>query len=80
MKDNNDKLVKVFSGTDVSIGFLKKHLEENGIASLTKNSFQSGNIAGFMGGTPSSIDLFIQEKDLKKAEPIIEDFKKDIQE
>lgn len=80
MKDNDDSLIKVFTGTDVSVGFLKKHLEENGIASLTKNSFQSGNIAGFMGGTPSTIDLFIQEKDLKKAAPIVEDFKKDTQE
>ena len=34
----------------------------------------SGVVAGFSGGVPSAVDLFIQESDLKKSEPIIKEF------
>jgi len=39
-----------------------------------QDDFQAGLSAGFAGSTPSAIDIFIQESDLKKAEPIINDF------
>jgi hypothetical protein len=72
-KENN--LILVFSGTEMAVNLLKEELEENEIAAMIQNDFQSGLSAGFFGGGPSAIDLFIQEEDLEKAEPIINAFK-----
>jgi len=71
-KQNN--LIRVFTGSEISVILLKGELEENGIAALVKNDFQSGAAAGFYGGSSSGIDLYIQEDDMKIAEPIIEEF------
>jgi len=43
---------------------------------MIQNDFNSGVSAGFSGGIPSSIDLFIQERDLEKADSIISEFRK----
>ncbi|MFC2132511.1 DUF2007 domain-containing protein [Bacteroidota bacterium] len=71
-----DKIIKVFTGTKVEINLLKARLEEYGINSLIKNDFESSIIAGFGGGTLSTIYLYISEGDKEKAEPIIEEFSK----
>ena len=73
MKNGND-LVRVFTGTEVSVMYLKERLEEIGIGALVKNDFQSGLTVGFVSGVPSAIDLYIQESDLTKAESIINEF------
>ena len=73
MKEKNN-LVKIFSGREVSVIILKGKLEEQGISSIIQNDYQSGITAGFMGGTTSSIELYIQESDLNNAEPIINEF------
>lgn len=73
MKDKN-KLIRVYSGSELTVNLLKDELEQIGISGLIQNDFNSGIMAGFSGGVPSSIDLFIQESDLKEAEPIINDF------
>jgi hypothetical protein len=73
MKEKN-KMIRVYSGTELTVNLLKDELEQIGISGLIQNDFNSGIVAGFSGGGPSSIDLFIQEFDLKEAEPIINDF------
>lgn len=75
MKENN-KLIRVFTGTELTVNLLKNELEESGIAGIIRNDFNSGISAGFSGGVSSAIDLFIQESDLEKAEPIISEFVK----
>lgn len=70
-----DKLVRIYSGTEVTVNLLKEILEEAEITGLIQDDFQSGIMAGFSGGTPSAVDLFIQETDLKKAEQIVEEFR-----
>jgi hypothetical protein len=74
MSENN-KLIRVFSGTEIPINLLKNELEQGGISAIIQNDFQSGIMAGFSGGGPSAIDLFILESDLEGAIPIIEGFK-----
>lgn len=69
MKRTNN-LIKVFIGEEVSAIFLKSRLEEIGISVLIKND--SG--LAFYGGTPPSVDLYIQESDMKEAEPVISEF------
>ncbi len=75
MKENSN-LIRVYSGTELTVNLLKDELESFGISSMIKNDFNSGVSAGFSGGVPSSIDLLIQEFDLGKAEPIISEFRK----
>jgi len=73
MKNGND-LIRVFTGTEVLVYLLKERLEEVEISALIKDDFQSGLTVGFVSGVPSAIDLYIQESDLKEAEPIVNEF------
>lgn len=66
-------MIKVFSGSQVTIEYLKARLEEIGIGSVIKNDFQSGIIAGF-GAVPSTVELFIDESNLSEANEIIIEF------
>ena len=66
-----DNLIKVFTGSETLVFLLKGRLEEIGITSLIKND----SITAYLESSPPpSIDLFIQEIDLKKANAIITEF------
>jgi hypothetical protein len=66
-----DNLIKVFTGSETLVFLLKGRLEEIGITSLIKND----SITAYLESSPPpSIDLFIQEVDLTKADPIITEF------
>jgi hypothetical protein len=73
MKEKN-KLVKVYTGTEVTVLLLKGLLDEIEVASTIQNNYKSGIEVGFVGGVQSAIDLFIQQSDFEKAEPLIRDF------
>jgi hypothetical protein len=73
MKEKN-KMIKVYSGTEVTVILLKGLLEEIGVTSTIQNNYKSGIEIGFVGGVQSAIDIFIQQSDFEKAEPIIRDF------
>jgi hypothetical protein len=70
----NDKLIKVYTGTEVTVLLLQELLEEIGISSTIQNNHKSGVEVGFIGGVLSAIDLFIQTSDFDAAEPVIRDF------
>jgi hypothetical protein len=70
-KEHN--LIRVFTGDEISAIHLKGELEKIGISSMIRNDFQSGVAAGF-GGVPSAVDLYLQEKDLKEAGPLVDGF------
>ena len=74
MKENSN-LIRIFSGTELTVNLLKDELENFGISSMIQNDFNSGVSTGFSGGVPSSIDLLIQEFDMEKADPIISEFR-----
>jgi hypothetical protein len=73
MKERN-KLVKVYTGTEVTVILLKELLESIGVTSTIQNNYKSGIEVGFVGGVQSAIDLFIQHSDFETAEPLIRDF------
>lgn len=73
MKEKN-KLVKVYTGTEVTVILLKGLLEEIGVTSIIQNNYKSGIEVGFVGGVQSAVDIFIQQSDFDKVEPIIRDF------
>jgi hypothetical protein len=67
-----DNLIKAYSGTEVLVHILKDKLEQNGILATIQND--SGD--SFFRGTPIALDLYIRQLDIKKAEPIIQEFVK----
>jgi hypothetical protein len=74
MKED-DNLVRIYTGTELTVNLLNTELEKVGITGIIQNDFESGTSAG-IAGNPSAVDLFIQESDLKKAKPVIVDFLK----
>ncbi len=68
---SSENLIHVFSGDQHQVFILNKILSSKHIPSIIKDNYQSGVIAGFGGGTQSTIELYIKEKDLEKATPII---------
>ena len=73
--ETQDKIVKLYTGTDVIINHIKQELEEKGIKCLVKDSFKQSISVGFVDGVPSAIDLFVLEKDLEEAVKIVNDLK-----
>ena len=68
------KLIRIYSGSELTALLLKDELEQSGVMSMIKNDFQSGVIAVFAEGVPSEVDLYIEETDQALAEPIVNNF------
>ena len=69
-----DNSIKLFTGSLPTVLILQAKLSDIGIPSRIKDDFQSGVIAGFGGGASTSVELFINESNLEKAIPIVEEF------
>jgi hypothetical protein len=69
--ENNENAILVFTGDIISIQRVKAELEANGISCFIKDAYKQGIEAGFVGGTPSTIDLFVLESDVEAAMEII---------
>ena len=67
-------LMKVFSGSEILALALQEKIEAVGVDTVLKNNIQSARIAGF-GETGQAVELFIQETDFSKANPVIEEFR-----
>ncbi|WP_291285532.1 DUF2007 domain-containing protein [Flavobacterium sp.] len=67
-------LMKVFSGSEVLAIALQERLEEAGLETVKKDNIQSARMAGY-GGSDLAVEVFIQETDFAKANPIIEEFR-----
>ena len=63
-------LMKVFSGSEILAQALQVKLEEANVATNLKNNIQSGRLAGF-GTADQAVEVFIQETDFAKANPVI---------
>ena len=66
--------MKVFSGSEILAQALQVKLEEANVATNLKNNIQSGRLAGF-GTADQAVEVFIQETDFAKANPVIEEFR-----
>ncbi|MCH3882806.1 MULTISPECIES: putative signal transducing protein [Tenacibaculum] len=71
--------VKIFTGMPIIASRLKTILEQAEIPTILKDEAESGRLAGF-GSHSLSAQLFILNTDLEKAKPIIETYKKEIEE
>jgi len=63
---------RIYTGSLITIQFLQNMLQDSGINSITRNDMQSGLMAGFGGGVPNHIQLFVKKTDVDTAIPIIE--------
>ncbi|MEL1254200.1 DUF2007 domain-containing protein [Flavobacterium sp. DGU38] len=67
-------LMKAFSGSEVLAIALQERLEQAGVETVKKDNIQSARLGGF-GGTDLAVEIFIQETDFAKANPVIEEFR-----
>ncbi len=67
-------LMKVFSGSEILAQALQQKIEEIGVNTIVKNNIQSARLGGF-GNLGQAVELFIQETDFAKANPVIEAFR-----
>jgi hypothetical protein len=67
-RDND--LVRIYTGTEMSVFLLKGRLEVAGISSTIQNDSNDS----FLRGVPAAVDLYIQQSDFKKAEAVIKEF------
>lgn len=61
----------IFSGSMVEVHYVKNMLQEHGIGSIIKDDHGSGALAGFFGGIPDTLDLFVLNEDAEKAAALI---------
>lgn len=78
--DEEHDIVKVYSGTKITVMYLKGLLAEKEIDATIRDDFQTGVSGGVINGTPSIIHLYILDSDYKKAKPIIDQFLKENKE
>ncbi|MDY8135347.1 putative signal transducing protein [Aquimarina sp. 2201CG5-10] len=63
---------RVYTGSLINVQFLQTLLQDKGINSITRDDMKSGMLAGFGGGIPDHIQLFVKKVDINEAIPIIE--------
>jgi len=66
--------LKIYTGTETTVLLLQGLLEEIGIPSTIQNNYKSGIEIGHVGSVMSAVDIYIQQSDFEKAEPVISDF------
>ena len=69
--------MKAFSGSEILALALQAKLEEAGVSTVVKNNIQSARLAGF-GSSGVAVEVFFQETDFAKANPVIEEFRMSI--
>jgi hypothetical protein len=63
------KLIKIFTGPESLAMLISKRLEETGFPSLIKND----SMTAYLGTAPLFVDLYIDEADMEKAGPLIDE-------
>jgi hypothetical protein len=66
-------LIKIFSGQEILAITLKEKLEEANINVVLRNNNQANVLPSLQ--TEKAVELFIQEVDFGKANPVIEEFR-----
>lgn len=69
-------LMKVFSGSEIFAQALQQKIEANGIEVVIRNNNQTNVLPSIQN--KKAVEVFIQETDFSKANPIIEEFRMSI--
>ena len=67
-------LIKIFSGGEILALALKEKIEEAGVETVMRNNNQA-NVLPSIQSSDLPVELFIQESDFAKANPVIEEFR-----
>ncbi|HEX9152968.1 MULTISPECIES: DUF2007 domain-containing protein [unclassified Flavobacterium] len=70
-------LMKVFSGSEILALALQQRIEAIGVDTVLKNNIQSARLGGF-GNSDLAVELFVQETEFSKVNPVIEEFRMSI--
>ncbi|MCZ4408880.1 DUF2007 domain-containing protein [Cryomorphaceae bacterium 1068] len=71
----NNKLVKLLTGSSIEVSRIAALLEDNSIAIFTKDNVESARVAGF-GVPQNSVELHVAADDFDRAKKILEEAKK----
>ena len=69
-------LMKVFSGSEILAVALKSKIEAIGVTTVIRDNNQSNVLPSIENA--KAVELFIQETDFSKANPVIEEFRLNI--
>ncbi|GGK38629.1 MULTISPECIES: DUF2007 domain-containing protein [Flavobacteriaceae] len=72
--EKDEQFIDFYTGSEIMIMGLRKRLEAVGVFGMMQNDFNSGNLAGFVGGSPNTVRFKIRAKDVEKAQPILEEY------
>jgi len=71
-----DDLVKLLTDSSIIVNRIAQILEQNNITGQMKDNVESARVAGF-GVPQNSVELYVQESDVEKAQKIIAAFKEE---
>lgn len=63
---------RVYTGSEVNVQYLQDLLEQENIGSRVRNDFDSGLRAGFGGGLPGQVQLFVLSEHYDQALKIVQ--------
>lgn len=67
-----DDYKRVYTGSEVNVQYLEDLLQQEDIGTRVRNDFDSGLRAGFGGGLPGQVQLFVLSEQYEKAKAIVE--------
>ncbi|MDR9456910.1 MAG: DUF2007 domain-containing protein [Salegentibacter sp.] len=56
---NEESYERVYTGSEPNVQYLQEIFDKSGISSRVRNDFDSGLRAGFGGGLPGQVQLFV---------------------
>jgi len=56
---SDESYERVYTGSDTNVQYLQELFDKAGISSRVRNDFDSGLRAGFGGGLPGQVQLFV---------------------
>lgn len=72
--EEDKKLIRIYTGSEISAMLLKAELEEMGVSAMTQNDNISGIESSFVGNVRKETDLYIYESDYSKVEELVAEF------
>lgn len=68
----DEQYKRVYTGSEVNVQYLEELFDKAGISSRVRNEFDSGLRAGFGGGLPGQVQLFVISSHYDEAEKIVQ--------
>lgn len=68
----DEQYKRVYTGSEVNVQYLGQLFDKAGISSRVRNEFDSGLRAGFGGGLPGQVQLFVISSHYDEAEKIVQ--------